>query len=95
MIPQQPEDGFVRMSEHAFEAILARAAEEGAKRAFAKLGIDNGHAAADIRDLRALIAAIRAARRTFWNTVVRITTTGLILGLIAGLALEIRLFKGD
>lgn len=38
MAPQRPEDGFVRMPEHEFEAILARAAEEGVKLALADVG---------------------------------------------------------
>ncbi|MDB6183170.1 DUF6127 family protein [Paracoccus fistulariae] len=40
MAPQRPEDGFVRMPEHEFEAILARAAEEGAKRALNEPALD-------------------------------------------------------
>lgn len=35
MAPQRPEDGFLRMLEHEFEAILAGAAKEGAERALA------------------------------------------------------------
>jgi hypothetical protein len=38
-----------------FEAILTRAAEEGAKRALADVGLDGDEAALDIRDLRSLI----------------------------------------
>jgi len=45
MAPQRPEDGFVRMPEHEFEAIVARAAEEGAKRALADVGLEGDEAA--------------------------------------------------
>jgi hypothetical protein len=55
MAPQRPEDGFVRMPEHEFEAILARAAEEGAKRALADVGLEGDEAALDIRDLRSML----------------------------------------
>src|SRR5690606_18174478 len=44
-------DGFVRMPDAEFEAILTRAAEEGAKRALADVGLDGDEAALDIRDL--------------------------------------------
>ena len=62
MAPQRPEDGFVRMPEHEFEAILARAAEEGAKRALADVGLEGDEAALDIRDLRACWTS-RSTRR--------------------------------
>ncbi|SLN73065.1 hypothetical protein ROE7235_03378 [Roseibaca ekhonensis] len=53
MTPPQYE-GFVRMPDAEFEAILARAAEKGAKRALADVGLDGEEAALDIRDLRSL-----------------------------------------
>ena len=42
-------EGFVRMPDAEFEAILTRAAEEGAKRALADVGLDGDEAALDIR----------------------------------------------
>src|SRR5690606_4066153 len=50
MTPPRSE-GFVRMPDAEFEAILTRAAEEGAKRALADVGLDGDEAALDIRDL--------------------------------------------
>ena len=63
MTPPRSE-GFVRMPDAEFEAILTRAAEEGAKRALADVGLDGDEAALDIRDLRSLVDCIRLARRT-------------------------------
>ena len=83
------------LAEAEIDAIAARAAERGAQKTLAKLGLENGHAARDIRDLRSLLAAVRAARRTFWQTLIRIATTGLILVIIAGIAVHLKLFKGD
>ncbi|MDK3075285.1 DUF6127 family protein [Sedimentitalea sp. JM2-8] len=40
------------MPDAEFEAILARATEEGAKRALADVGLDSDEAALDLRDLR-------------------------------------------
>ncbi len=54
MTPPRSE-GFVRMPDAEFEAILTRAAEEGAKRALADVGLDGDEAALDIRDLRSLV----------------------------------------
>ena len=49
-------------------------------------------AALDIRDLRALLEGIRLMRRTAAQTVIRMLTAGLILTLLAGLALKLKLF---
>ena len=46
MTPPRSE-GFVRMPNAEFEAILTRAAEEGAKRALADVGLDGDEAALD------------------------------------------------
>ena len=51
-----------------FDDLLDRAAERGAERVLAHLGLENGHAARDIRELRGLIEAWRDARRTAWQT---------------------------
>ncbi len=92
MTPPHKDAGFVRMPEDEFEAMLARAAEKGAKRALADVGLEGPEAASDIRDLRILLASLRMARRTAWQTVVRLVTTGLLLALIAGVAVKLKWF---
>ena len=89
------EDGHVRMPEEEFEELLALAAERGAKRALADVGLVDEQAADDVRDLRHLLGAVRMAKRTAWQTVVRLITTGLILALIAGVAIKFKLFGGQ
>jgi len=76
------------------DELLARAAELGAERALATLGLENGHTDADIRDLRSLIEAWRDARRTAWQTAIRVITTGLLALLLAGAAIKLKLFGG-
>jgi len=75
-----------------FEALMARAAEEGARRALADVGLNGQEAAFDIRDLRSLLALIRFVRRTAVHTAVRMITTGVILALLAGIAVKRRNF---
>ena len=84
------EDGHVRMSAEEFEEYLELAAQRGAKRALADVGLIDEKAADDIRDLRSLLGAVRIARHTAWQTVVRLATTGLILALIAGVAIKLK-----
>ncbi|WP_019425630.1 DUF6127 family protein [Limnohabitans sp. Rim28] len=76
------------------DELLTRAAERGAERALACLGLENGHAARDIRDLRGLIDAWREARRTVWQTTVKVLTTGVLAALLVGIAIKLRLMGG-
>ncbi len=92
MTPRRSGNGHVRMPDAEFEALLARVAEEGAKRALANVGLDGTEAAMDVRDLRSLLASIRFMRRTAVQTTVNILTTGLILALLAGIALKLKVF---
>ena len=69
-----------------FDDLLDRAAERGAERALAHLGLENGHAAKDIRELRDLLEAWRDARRTAWQTAVKVVTTGILAALLVGAA---------
>ena len=92
MTPRRIAPAQVQMSEADFEVILARAAEEGAKRALADVGLDGQSAAIDIRDLRSLLDSIRLIRRTALQTIARMLTTALIIALIAGIAVKFKLF---
>jgi hypothetical protein len=92
MTPPKSEDGYVRMAEDEFEDLLARAAERGARRALADVGLEGKEAALDIRDLRSLIECIRFVRRTVVQTAVRLITTGILLALLAGIAIKLKLF---
>jgi len=92
MTPRRSGQGHVRMPDAEFEDLLARAAEEGARRALADVGLDGTEAAMDVRDLRGLLASIRFVRRTAVQTTVHIITTGVILTLLAGIAIKLRIF---
>ncbi len=92
MTPRRTDPGYVRMPDDEFEAMLARAAEKGARRALADVGLDGPEAAIDIHDLRTLLESLRMARRTAWQTTIRLMTTGLLLALIAGIAVKLKLF---
>jgi hypothetical protein len=92
MTPHRSGQGHVRMPDAEFEELLARAAEEGAKRALADVGLDGKEAALDIRDLRSLLDCIRFVRRTAVQTTVHLITTGVILALLAGIALKLKIF---
>lgn len=92
MTPPVPPDRYVRMAEHEFEELLARAAQKGARRALADVGLDGEEAALDVRDLRSLIECMRFVRRTAVQTAVRLITTGILLALLAGIAIKLKVF---
>lgn len=85
-------DGHIVMPEAEFEQLLERAAETGARRALHEVGLDGNDAADDIRDLRSLLGCMRLAKRTAVQTVVRLITTGILLALMAGIAIKLKLF---
>ncbi len=58
--------GFVAQAPDLCE--IARAAEQGARRALADVGLDGPEAAIDIHDLRTLLDSLRMARRTAWRS---------------------------
>jgi hypothetical protein len=78
-----------------FDDLLEQAAERGAERCLAHLGLENGHAARDIRELRDLLDAWRDARHTVWQTAIKVITTGLLAALIVGIAMKLKLMGGS
>lgn len=71
-----------------FAAVLERAPETGARCALHKVGLDGQDATEDIRDLRSLLVGFRFAKQT----AVRLITTGILLALIAGIAIKLKFF---
>jgi hypothetical protein len=84
-------ENMVLLRREDFEDLLDRAAERGAERCLAHLGLENGSAAKDIRDLRDLLEAWRDARRTAWQTVIRVATTGVLALLLVGAVIKFKL----
>ena len=89
MSPEK-ENGMVVVPKDEFERLLECAAERGAERVLAHLGLENGHAARDIRELRDLLDAWRDARRTVWHTVIKVVTTGILAAIILGVAIKLQ-----
>lgn len=75
--------------------MLERAAEQGARRALSDVGLEGKDAAIDVRDLRSLLECLRFVRRTAVQTAVRTITTGVMLALLAGIAIKLRIFGGS
>lgn len=82
------------ITEAQLELILQRAAERGAQKALADVGLDGEYAETDIRDLRTLLRAINVAKKTAWQTFIRILTAGILAACMAGIVIKLKLFGG-
>lgn len=89
-----PSHNTVLVRKEDFDELLVHAAERGAERCLARLGLENGHAARDIRDLRDLLEAWRDARHAAWLTTVKVVTTGMLAALLVGAAIKLKLLGG-
>ena len=94
--PQQPVlvDNMLLLRKEDFDDLLERAAERGAKRALADVGLDGDDAAHDIRELRGLLDAFNTAKHTAWQTVIKMVTTGFLLALVTGALIKLKVFGG-
>lgn len=74
------------ITEDKLQAMLDRAAEDGARRALERLGLHDEDAATDVHDMRSLLEAWRDVKRTAWHTFVQTVVKGLLLIIVAGSA---------
>lgn len=90
-----PKKDFISIPEERLEEMLNRAAEKGARRALADVGLEGDDAESDIQELRSLLQAFNLAKRTMWVTFVRIATAGMLLTLMAGAAIKLKFIGGE
>ncbi|MDA0782442.1 MAG: DUF6127 family protein [Proteobacteria bacterium] len=90
--PNKEQNDKICLPKDEFEAMLCRAAEKGARCALADVGLDGEDAANDIRELRSLMSALQLAKKTAWQTFIRIVTSGIMLAIMAGIAIKLKLF---
>lgn len=79
------------MAERNMQALLERASEVGARRALARLGLNDENAAKDMNELRELLSAWRDAKRSARKAaigwLVRLALALLLIGLAVKLGL--------
>jgi len=72
----------ITLTPEELEAMLDRAAKRGASAVLSELGLTDETAAADIREIRGMLAVWHGTRLSIWNTFVKITTVA-VFGFIA------------
>ena len=73
----------IKLTVEELEEILDNSARRGAKEALRSIGLLDDDAQKDIIEMRSLLEAWRDTRKSFWSTVVKLTTVAL-LTFIAG-----------
>ena len=73
----------IQLTTEELEAMLDRAASRGAKQALASIGLLDDNAHKDVTEMRSLLEAWRDTRKSIWSTVIRISTTAILV-FIAG-----------
>ena len=69
---------------------LERAAEKGAEKALAKVGLADEYAGEDIRHLRNLLKAWRSTKSTIWQTIIRYLTMFVLGAISIGVWLKVK-----
>jgi Family of unknown function (DUF6127) len=92
MTPSHHGGSAARLSDADLEVMLARAAEEGARRALSDVGLGGKDAVLTIHDMRSLLECIQFVRRTAVQTAVHVITTGVLIALLVGIATKLRWF---
>ena len=94
MIPPRYDAG-LRLSDHDLEAMLACAAEEGARRALPDVGLGGTDAVLTIHDMQSQLECIHFVRRTAVQTAVHVVTAGVLIALLVGIAMKLRWFGSN
>lgn len=69
--------------------MFAEAAERGAERALARLGLDDPNALGDLSELRQLLQAWRDAKASAWQAAVGWVVRGALALLLLGIAFRL------
>ena len=69
----------IKLSHEELEAMLDRAARKGAKEALSSIGLLDDTAHKDMTEMRSLLEAWRDTRKSLWSTVIRTTTTAVLV----------------
>ncbi|MEY4575187.1 MAG: hypothetical protein RL251_1309 [Pseudomonadota bacterium] len=79
------------MAEHDMQVLLEQASESGARRALARLGLDDPSAAKDMGELRELLSAWRDAKRSARKAAIGWAVRMILALLLIGLAVKLGL----
>ncbi len=76
------------IDDEQIRSMIETAAEVGARRALADLGLHDDNAGKDVSELRSLLDAWRSAKKAAWDTMVRVFTGAILAALAVGLYIK-------
>lgn len=82
---QSPIKPLHELTDEQIREFIEAAATIGAKKALRDLGLHDDDAGKDVQELRGLLDAWRSAKKTAWETTVKVTTTLFLSALAIGL----------
>lgn len=73
------------MTEKELDAAIQKAAQEGARQALKEVGLCDGEAYDDVKELRGLLDSWRATKQTIGRTIAQMLTTAVLTALAVGI----------
>ena len=78
----------VSLAREELQALMREAAREGARTALAEVGLSDGDARTDIRELRNLIDSWRSAKKDIGSTILKVSTSAILIFIAAAVAMK-------
>lgn len=78
----------VSLTREELKSLMRDAAREGARTALAEVGLSDGDAGTDIRELRNLIDSWRSAKKDIGSTMLKLVTSGVLIFIAAAVAMK-------
>lgn len=78
----------VSLTREELQALMREAAREGARTALAEVGLSDGDAGTDIRELRNLIDSWRSAKKDIGSTILKVATSAILIFIAAAVAMK-------
>lgn len=85
------EEGTRIIHELDLKVLFEAAAEAGANKALKAIGLGDENAAHDVKEVRTLMEAYRAAKRTAWTTFIRLVITAVFGAVLVGAAIKLKI----
>lgn len=82
------------ITDEELKTMLREAAEWGAKRALADIGLHDDDAGDDVKELRGLLESWREAKKTAFKTAISWVTTGFLILILGGVYYYVGKNKG-
>ena len=78
----------VSLTREELKSLMRDAAREGARTALTEVGLSDGDAGTDIRELRNLIDSWRSAKKDIGSTILKVSSSAILIFIAAAVAMK-------